>query len=111
MSVATRRLKISGEEGLDYKVDGVNSAIYLYTADKEQLKKGSTYKVTLTSTVQTSDRVLVVRPNPELVYAGPVTGINIIRSGDSGEIVLWATPKSDIDLGSLDYICEILVEA
>lgn len=110
VSIATRKLQITGEKDLDYTIDGHRNGVLLHTADTEQLTKGKKHVILLTSTVRPADRTVLVKVNNELHKSAVVTGTSILDPDDTGEIVLSITPRVDLNLGDLDYIVKLVVE-
>ncbi len=111
MVSAASRCPMTGEAGVDYKVDGNRDCILLYTADKEGIKKGTRYKVTLTTAVKPRKRLIVVKPNPALLEMAVVTGPVWLDPEDDGVISLNITPREDIVFADLEYICKLYLES
>lgn len=112
IAVSTRKIKfLAGKADVDYKVNVHKGGILLFTADKEQLEKGKRSKITLNTQLVPVDRILTVKINNEILEKAFVSGTSYIDQDDSGRIVLTITPRVDLNLLELDYICKILVES
>jgi hypothetical protein len=110
VSIATRKLQITGKKDLDYRIDGQKNGVFLLTANKEQLTKGKKHVIILVSQVRPTDRHVAVKINPEIVKAASVDGTRWLDRDEVGEIILNITPRVDLDLSSLEYIVKLLVE-
>lgn len=110
VSIGTRKVKLTGDKGLDYTIDGVKHGIYLHTSDSVLLPKNRKSIVTLTTTAIPADRVLAVKVNNDLYKTASITGPTYIDEFDDGVIVLTVIPREDIHLSEFDYIVKLLVE-
>lgn len=111
VSITNRKILISGgQKDVDYRVDAHNHGIYLLTADNDVLTKGKRYVIMLVTKVQPKDRISFVKINNELYKHAVVSGTRYIEPEDTGEVVLNITPRKDLNLNELSYICKVLVE-
>ena len=108
---AAARCPMTGEAGVDYKIDGNRDCVLLYTADKEEIKKGTRHKITLTTSIKPRKRLIMVKPNPALLDIAVVTGQVWLDPEDTGIITFNITPRVDIVFADLEYICKLYLES
>lgn len=114
-AVRNRKLVIKGEHTIDASRTCVLlpefEAIDSEGKVRKVLKEGDIVTITTKATINSLDRVLLLRANPALYHAGNVRMIPMISPADEhGPITMTYQALQRIDLSKLNYFMEVYID-